>query len=303
MKRRIKRGLVYLGIGFVGLFCLRLAYGYLVPGTPLRPLVLDAGSALSAATMTAFGGRDAGLSKSNYASERLKVKRGDNLDLSVDQKYEKVASIDSKTGAFDDDERRVRDLAVKYNALIQYEQSHGLTGSRSVNLGIGVPPDRFDPMVAELKGIGELSRIQIDKTDKTNEYKEIKAKRASLEKTRDALVALKSKGGRIDEFTSLENRILEIEDQIQSNGVTLGEYDQENEFCTVKLLLVEKGVIQQAGISFRHRVAVALGWTIRYYAFALGILCAGTLLTLLLVVLLQRLNLIPPPIGDAKATA
>ena len=113
--------------------------------------------------------------------------------------------------------------------------------------------------------------------------------------TRDSLIALKSKGGQIDEYTNLENRILEIEDEIQRSGVKLGDYDAENEFCTVKLSLVEKREVVVAGISFGHRLSVALSWTIRYYTGALGLLLVGTLCSLALVVLLQRLNVIPPP--------
>lgn len=290
MKQRIKKGLFYLMAGFVALFAVRLAYGYLAPSAQrISP------EALSEALITTIGGRD------NYASEKLKVQRGGGVEsLSIDQKYEKVASVVSKTGAFEDDEKRVRELTSKYDALIQFEQSSGLSGSRRVNVAIGVPPDRFDAMVSDLKAVGELSSIRIDKTDKTNEYKELKAKRASLEKTRDALVALKSKGGNIEEFTNLENRLLEIEQEIQTGGVTLGDYDEENEFCTVKLSLEEKGAAR-AGISFRHRVTVALAWTIKYYALLLGLLFVGILLTLVVVVLLQRLNLIPPPTQPATA--
>ena len=75
--------------------------------------------------------------------------------------------------------------------------------------------------------------------------------------------------------------------------MSLGDYDQENEFCTVRLSLEEKGAAAP-GISIRHRLIVALAWTIKYYTFLLGFLIFGTLLTLLVVVLLQRLNLIPP---------
>ncbi|MEK6303880.1 MAG: DUF4349 domain-containing protein [Acidobacteriota bacterium] len=229
MKQRIKKGMFCLAAGFVVLFAGRLAYGYLAPSAP----PLNSANALSAAILTTVGGRD---SKENYASEKLKVQKGDGVEShSIDQKYEKVASVHSKTGAFEDDEKKVRELTSKYNALIQFEQASGLAGSRRVQVSIGVPPDRFDPMVSELKTVGELSSIRIDKTDKTNEYKELKANRASMEKTRDALIALKSKSGNIEEFTNLENRILEIEREIQSGGVKLGDYDEENAFCTVKL--------------------------------------------------------------------
>lgn len=293
MKRTLKKGLLYLLGGFVALFLGRFAYGYLSPVE--RATVLSGTEDF--ALMTSIGGRSEGLSKvENFASEKLKVQRDANTEaVSVDQKYEKIASVLSTSNDFEDDEKSVRSLASKYSALIQFEQSSGLRGNRRLDLGIGVPPDRFDPMVAELKAIGELSSIRIDKTDKTNEYKDLKARRASLEKTRDALASLKSKGGRIDEFTNLENRILEIDQEIQSTGVKLGDYDQENEFCTVKLSLSEKGATTPPGISIRHRVVDALVWTVQYYVLLLGLLAFGALLTLLLVVILQRLNVIPPP--------
>lgn len=299
MKHRIIKGLFYVALGFIAMFCVRLIYGYL---SPTEQAVLSDQSALRDALITSIGGREGiiGKLKGNYASEKLEVQYGDTAAYSVDQKYEKVASVVSKTNAFEEDEKTVRQLTNKYNALIQFEQSSGLPGSRRVDLAIGVPPDRFDPMVAELKGIGELSSIRIDKTDKTSEYKELKAKRASLEKTRDALISLKSKGGRIDEFTNLENRILEIDEEIQSTGVKLGDYDQENEFCTVKLSLAEKGAAAP-GISFRHRFIVALAWTIRYYTILLALLFFGAALTLLVVVILQRLNVIPPPLTTTQA--
>lgn len=293
MKQKIRKGLLYLILGFVIMFLGRLTYGYLAPS---EQAALNADYALSRAAITAIGGRADGFSKANYASAKLKVQRGDSKEaISVDQKYEKVASVVSKSNAFEEDERAVRELTNKYSALIQFEKSSGLAGSRRVELAIGVPPNRFDPMVDELRKIGELSSIRIDKTDKTNEFKELKAKRASLEKTRDALTSLKGKGGRIEEFTNLENRILEIEEQIQSTGVSLGDYDQENEFS-----LEEKGAAIP-GISFRHRAVVALAWTVNYYTFLLAFLVFGALLTLLVVVILQRLNLIPPPASQVAS--
>jgi hypothetical protein len=300
MKHRILKGLLYIAIGFVLMFGCRLTYGYMFStrGAPLTDVAMTR-AAISDALILSEGGRNI---KGNYASEKLKVQRGDTFEASVDQKYEKVASVASQTNAFDDDEKAVRELTKKYNAMIQFEHSSGLPQSRYVDLTIGVPPDRFDPLVADLQRIGELTTIRIDKTDKTNEYKELKAKRASLEKTRDALSGLKTKTGSIEEFTTLENRILEIDEQIQETGVKLGEYDQENEFCTVELSLVEKGPAP-AGISFRHRVVVAAGWTMRYYTILLGLLFFGAALTLLVVVILQRLNVIPPPLAAAQAVA
>jgi hypothetical protein len=297
MKQRIRKGFLYLVVGFVLMFAGRLTYGYLSPG---EQAALNAAPAI-APGLHSFDSGDGSI-KSNYASDKLKVVR-DDLKVSVDQKYEKVASVVSKTNAFEQDEGTVRQLTGKYSALIQFEKSSGLPGARRVELAIGVPPNHFDPMIGELRNVGELSSIRIDKTDKTNEFKELNAKRASLEKARDALMSLKSRSGRIEEFTSLENRILEIEEQIQTTGVSLGDYDQENEFCTVRLSLEEKRAAAVPGISFRHRAVVALAWTVKYYTFLLALLIFGTLLTLLVVVVLQRLNVIPPPAGPVAVEA
>jgi hypothetical protein len=300
MKGRIRKGFLYLVIGFAVMFLSRLAYGFL---SPVEQTVLSSRSAIGEALITTIGGRDQGFVK-NYASDKLKIQRDDSGQpqaVNIDQKYEKVASVVTNTKSFEDDEKSVRDLAGKHSALIQFENSSGLSGARRVELAIGVPPERFDPMIAELKKVGQLSSIQINKTDKTNEYKELKAKRASLEKTLDSLVSLKIKTGRIEEFTALENRILQIEDQIQDTGVSLGDFDQANEFCTVNLSLEEKTATAAPGISLRHRAVVAFAWTVKYFTYLLAFLILGALLTLLVVVVLQRLNVIPPQGGQYAA--
>ena len=61
---------------------------------------------------------------------------------------------------------------------------------------------------------------------------------------------------------NLENRILEIERQLQDLGVSLGDFDDENEFCTVKFSLQET---KNVSISLFHRLKVALEWTVKIY--------------------------------------
>lgn len=274
MKNRIRLGVVCLLLGFLAVFVFRFIYGYVdLPGSS--------------------GNRDENeisrnldLGRRNYASEKLKV-GGVEREHSLDQKYEKVGSVSSKTNAFDEDERKARELVGKHNAIVQFEQDSGLRGRRTLALSIGVPPDKFDGLIDDIQAVGHLSSIRLDKTDKTNEYKELNAKRVSLEKVRDSLVSLKGKSGNIDEFINLENRILEIEREIQSTGVKLGEFDQENEFCTVKFGL-EEGITAKAGIPLIHRVKTAGEWAIKYYLMFLAILVLAALLSFLTLKLSER---------------
>ena len=117
----------------------------------------------------------------------------------------------------------------------------------------------------------------------------MRAKQASLEKARDSLTGLKGRAGRIDELMNLEERLLDIEGQIQSVGVSLGEFSQENEFCTIKLTLQE--LVRSTGhISLLHRIRVALHWTVIYYLALLALLLVATLLALAAVSLLEKLQ-------------
>ena len=283
MKRKVKLALLCIAAGFVALFVLRLAYGYISPSSGQNHF--NAEQAESGSFQFA---------RKNYASEKLLAPaQNGQQSYNVDQKYEKVASLSSRTEAFDQDEARVRGLTEQHHALVEYEQSSGLNGSRRLELAIGIVPAEFDNAVQDLSRIGKLSSIRVDKTDKTREYRDLRAKQASLEKARDSLTSLKGRAGRIDELMNLEERLLDIEGQVQSVGVSLGEFSQENEFCTIQLTLQES-TRTTGHISFLHRLRVALHWTVIYYLALLGLLLAGALLALTAIALLEKLKWISP---------
>lgn len=208
---------------------------------------------------------------------------------SVDQKYEKVADITTKSDSFSEDEKKARDLIKKQEAIIQYENKNGNDGNRSVQLIIGVPPSNFDALFKEMIQIGFVISKSITKKDKTNEYKELNARRVSLEKTRNSLIALKDNGGKIEEFMQLENRILEVESKLQDLGVSLGDFDAENEFCTVRFGMTEG---KKNTISFMHRVKVALEWTVKIFfrlVTSLFFAAGGAYLVVLVFQLIKKL--------------
>jgi len=249
-KKRLRKLIFWLIIIFVTLFIFRLMYGYTktFDNTPNQTQFFD----------------NISNSKRNYATKKYKVKSNtaNQSAIKVDQKYEKIAEIKTKSTNFEEEEKSSRKMIEKLDALIQFEQKSGNKGYRKLNLVIGVPPENFDTLYNQLITIGKIQAKQITKKDKTNEYKELNAKKHSLEKTRTSLIELKSKGGKIDEFMGLENRILEIEQQLQGLGVSLGDFDDENEFCTVQFSLLEGKEIK---IGTMQRVKVALEWTVKIY--------------------------------------
>lgn len=250
LKRNTKKlVLILLGL-FVLLFLFRLLFAY--------QTITE--KATTGVFINLESGTNVNLRK-NYASMKYKV-GASQAPSGNDQKYEKIAAITTHTSKFNNDEATVRDKIKNFNGLIQFENKSGNKGYRQLDLVIGVPPEHFDSIYQQLIKIGKVQAKQITKTDKTNEYKELNAKKASLEKIIASLIALKEKGGKIEEFMQLENRILEIEQQLQHLGVSLGNFDDENEFCTIKVALTE---IKAINLGLRHTLKVAFEWTVKYY--------------------------------------
>ena len=93
------------------------------------------------------GGIQDNISVRNYAS--IKQKRKNTFkggEITFDQKYERVASLVTKSNKYEQDEKKLRKEIQNYKALIQYEKRSGLQGHRQLVLAIGVDPLKFDKL-------------------------------------------------------------------------------------------------------------------------------------------------------------
>jgi len=265
---------------FVLLFVFRLIYGYVATD-------INYGSDYSDNFFSSIDNL-----RKNYASEKIAMK-GDvqvSQNIASNQKFEKTASIKTKTSEFEKDEKQLKAKSKAYNAVIQYEQNLGQKGNRQIHLLIGVNPTLFDSFYVDIQKIGVIKAMEITKVDKTNEYRQLNAKKTSIEKTLQSLNDLKSKGGQIADFVALNDKILEIEAKAQELGVELGNFDVENEFCTVKLSMYEGAT--EKNISFIHRIKVALEWTIKYFAIIAVTTLVLTLTIFVLLLIVDKLKII-----------
>ncbi|MEZ4798934.1 MAG: DUF4349 domain-containing protein [Flavobacteriales bacterium] len=280
-KTRFKKISRWFAIIFILLFAFRLIYGY---------IEVDSSSNERNALIDNFSSVNNTIK--NYATEKIKNDQISDLGgaMGANQKYEKTATINSKSTQFDKDEELIKAKSSAFNAVIQYEQNLGQEGNRQIHLLIGVNPELFDSLYNELKQIGELKGTVITKVDKTNEYRELNAQKASIESSLQSLLELKSKGGSIADFIKLNEKILETEERAQNLGVELGNFDTVNEFCTVKLSMYEGEAEKK--ISFLHRVKVALEWTLsKFLMFVVTVFFVSLSVGVLLWVL-DKFNLL-----------
>ena len=269
----------WFAILFIALFVFRLIYGY--AATDKGTTEDDSSDYFSSL----------GEVRKNYASEKFKKMEVQAASTMVsNQKFEKTASIKTKSSEFEKEEKGIKAKTRDFNAVIQYEQNLGQKGQRQVHLLIGVNPILFDSFYVEMQKIGVVKATQITKVDKTNEYKQLNAKKTSLEKTLLSLQELKTKGGQIADYILLNDKILATEEQLQGLGVELGNFDAENEFCTVRLSLYEGAT--EKHISVLHRAKVAFEWAIKYTALLVFTLLGLSVTLLALLKIIDQLRLL-----------
>lgn len=272
--KHVKKSAAIFLAGFLLLFSARAIYTFKTPE--------GQGVAVYGQSLSNFAANvEVKKLKNNYASSKTVVVAGETAkSVSVDQKYERVGFVNSESNNFEEDSNQIRSIIKEHKAVVQFEDNTGIKGDRTLELSMGVHPDKFDEFVEELKKVGKLTYFKVQKTDKTSEYKDLKAKLATTEKYRDALVKLKAKGGNISDLTALENKILEVEEKIQSFGVQLGDFSQENELCTVKMSFRENlGIAKKSGLSLFFVIKTlmfAFVWSLGYYfLFLLTLLLGG----------------------------
>ena len=280
-KKRMRKLMGSLFFIFILMFIFRFIFGYIsYPSQSYSNQNHNTSFASGINTMT------------NIASTRYEIKKGktsNNQVISVDQKFEKIGSLTCRSSKFDEDEQKIRATVQSESAIIQVQKKSGTNGNQQLYLQIGVQPEKFDRFIEMMKNFLDVINFSVAKTDKTNEYRELNSKIKTLQTTRSSLMDLKSKGGKIEEYIQLENRILAIDEKLQQLGVQMGSFDSENEFCTVNISLKEGKTLQ---IGIFQRIKVALEWTIQYYLFLMFGVVLSLISAFLLLTILDKLKII-----------
>jgi hypothetical protein len=284
MEQTFKQRFWKFGRWFIGLFFLmlifRLIYGYVATD-------VKSGNDYSNNFFSSVGNL-----RKNYASEKQMMKQdvAQQANIASSQKYEKTATVVSKTSQFEKDLDSIKKITTNFEGVIQYEQNTGNKGNRQIQLLIGINPEKFDSFYTKIQNIALVKSTEITKIDKTNEYRQLNARKASLEKNLTSLNELKSRGGAIGDYITLHDKILEIETQMQELGVELGNFDTENEFCSVRFSLYEGA--PEKKINFASRLKVALEWTIKYYAVLMLTVLALIVTIFILLLVIDKLKLL-----------
>jgi hypothetical protein len=198
----------------------------------------------------------------------------DQADVERIRVHEKSAQLGTSTTEFDEDEALIRSTLTTSRAVVLIEKNGGIMPQRRLAMEIGVHPDRFDELVEQLRTIGTLESVSVQQLDRTGDFRRLHAQRQSLKKHLESLLKLRgAKAPSIEDTLKVEQRIQEIEKELQSLGVQLGDLLGKESFYHIHLTLSEKkpGARFDFAANLSQRSLQAFLWALHWW----GILVLG----------------------------
>jgi len=111
VKSRFKKTILFLVLAFFLLFIFRLIYGYQTHDYAIAQPTFDLNAEAFATNSNL---------RKNYASKKY-IQNTGLVNISLDQKYEKIADISTVSTRFDYEENLIREQITGYEGLIQFE--------------------------------------------------------------------------------------------------------------------------------------------------------------------------------------
>jgi hypothetical protein len=195
----------------------------------------------------------------------------DQEDIQQIRVYEKTAQISAGSTAFADDEARIRKALADHQAVVFSEKATGISPERSLALGISVRPDKFDALLHALTEIGQVGAITVQQHDRTTEFRRLHAQRQSLKKYQEAILKLRASDKlTVEEALKLEQKIQEIEKELQTLGVQLGDLlgKEPSYNLFVTLQEYQPGSRYDRGFTFTRRLGSGLYWAAGWWFVA-----------------------------------
>ena len=152
-------------------------------------------------------------------------------------------NLDVETLEFD---KFVSDLKAEINSLGGYIESSSVSGNsynytsnRNANFTCRIPSDKLDEFINTINGLGNITYSYEDVSDITLTYVDTEARIKSLQTEYDRLLELLAEAENIDSIILLQQRLSEVNYQLESYKSQLRTYDNLVDYSTVNLNLME----------------------------------------------------------------
>ncbi|MBI4739081.1 DUF4349 domain-containing protein [Candidatus Woesearchaeota archaeon] len=121
---------------------------------------------------------------------------------------------------------------------------------RTYSISLKVPVELFDKMISELKEVAEVENINVDASDLTSQYADIKSDLETQKQLKKRVEELLNKAEKIEDIIKLEEKLSEYTQRIDNIQKQLVNIDRQTDYSTITVTLEEKHEVKESFYEF-----------------------------------------------------
>lgn len=153
--------------------------------------------------------------------------------------YTSYISLESKT--YDDDLAAIKSLVTSNGGYFESTSSYGNVeyGNRGASFTARIPSDKYDAFMSSLGEVGSVESKSENVEDITSSYVDVQARLKSLNTKLERLQELEAQADTLEELLEIEDRINDVQYQIESYTAQKKAYDDQVDYSTVSIDITE----------------------------------------------------------------
>ena len=177
--------------------------------------------------------------ESDYSDEGDSEVDLSEYDTSRKLIYTSYINLESKQ--FDDDVDTIKELVSTNGGYFESTSSYGNEeyGSRSASFTARIPSDKYETFMSSVGEVGSLASKSESVDDITSDYVDVQARLKSLNTKLDRLLELEEQADNLEDLLAIEDRINEVQYQIESYTAQKKIYDNQVDYSTVSIDITE----------------------------------------------------------------
>jgi hypothetical protein len=153
------------------------------------------------------------------------------------------ASMDIETQKYDEFYSALGKAITENGGYVQSSNEHGsnynYSQSRSMDLKVRIPADNLDAFINSVSSIATVTAKSVSVRDVTGDYIDTEGRIKALETEYDALLAILAKADTVADLITVQNRLTEVNAELESCKSRLKNYDDLIAYSTVTMQVYE----------------------------------------------------------------
>ena len=197
-------------------------------------------------------------------ADMMEAGYGGEVDLSADlhpdenRKVIYTSDVSIETEQFEESVSTIRALLDETGGYVSSTSQWGSSsdGSRRGDYTCRVPAEHYRAFLSGLQGAGNVYSLNEYTDDITTQYVDVQARLDSLQNQKERLEELAKEAEDIDTLLSIEDKLGEVQYQLESYTAQMRTFDNQVDYSTVVISLREVGKVSE-GVTFGSRIRAA----------------------------------------------